>query len=109
MLLAAHGAQWWGWHFAHARPRAASGTWVFSLRWTVPLLIMKMVMSFHKFVDREVVFAVVESRVPADDLLELDHRINRPHRENVADVARIQARREFCEVVRVVGMVFSLS
>ena len=48
----------------------------------------------HEIIDREVVLAVVEPRAAPDDLLELDHRIDRPHQHDVADVARIHAGRE---------------
>jgi hypothetical protein len=32
----------------------------------------------------------------ADDLLELDHRIDRPHEYDVADVARVHPGRQLC-------------
>ena len=53
-----------------------------------------MVVRLHEVVDREVVLAVVEPRAAADDLLELDHRVDRAHQDDVADVAGIHAGRE---------------
>ena len=48
----------------------------------------------HEIVNREVILAVVEPRAAPDDLLELDHRIDRAHQHDVADVAGIHAGRE---------------
>ena len=53
-----------------------------------------MMVRLHEVVDREVVLAVVEPRAAPDDLLELDHRIDRAHQHDVADVAGIHAGRE---------------
>ena len=53
-----------------------------------------MMMRFHVVVDREVVLAVVEPGAASDDLLELDHRVDRAHQNDVADVPRIDAGRE---------------
>ena len=53
-----------------------------------------MLVRLHEVVDREVVLAVVEPRAAPDDLLELDHRVDRPHQHDVADVAGIHAGRE---------------
>ena len=49
----------------------------------------------HEVVDREVVLAVVKPGAAADDLLELDHRIDRPHQHDIANVARVHAGGEF--------------
>ena len=54
-----------------------------------------MVMRLHKIVDREVILAFVEPGTAADDLLELDHRIDRSQQHDVAHIARIHAGREF--------------
>jgi hypothetical protein len=43
----------------------------------VPLGIAEMLVRLHEVVDREVVLAVVEPRAASDDLLELDHRVDR--------------------------------
>ena len=51
-------------------------------------------MSLHEVVDREVIFAVVETGSSSDDLLELDHRVDRTHKNDVADIAGIHSRRE---------------
>ena len=53
-----------------------------------------MLVGPHEIIDREVVLAVEEARAAADDLLELDHRIDRPHQHDVAHVARIDAGRK---------------
>ena len=63
-------------------------------RLAVPFRIAEVVVRLHEIVDREVVLAVVEPRAAADDLLELDHRVDRPHQHDVADVAGIDAGRE---------------
>ena len=63
-------------------------------RLAVPLRIAEVVMRLHEVVDREVVLAVVEPRAAPDDLLELDHRVDRAHQHDVADVAGVHAGRE---------------
>ena len=94
---------------AHARPSTrryrpiSDGASVCTLRlrdfWldrlAIPLRIAEMVVRLHEVVDREVVLAVVQPRAAPDDLLELDHRVDRPHQHNVADVPGIHAGREF--------------
>src|SRR5258708_7198602 len=58
-------------------------------RLAIPLRIAEVVMCFDEVVDREVVLAIVQPRSTADDLLELDHRMNRAHQNDVADVTRV--------------------
>ena len=53
-----------------------------------------MQVCLHEVVDREVVLAVVEPRAAPDDLLELGHRVDRAHQNDIADVARIHAGRK---------------
>ena len=60
-------------------------------RFAIPLRIAEMMVRLHEVVDREVVLAVVEPRAASDDLLELDHRVDRAHQHDVADVAGIHA------------------
>ncbi len=48
-----------------------------------------MMMRLYEVQNREVVLAVVKPRATSDDLLELDHRIDRAHQHDVADVARV--------------------
>ena len=50
-----------------------------------------MVMRLHEVVDREVILPVVKPRAAPDDLLELDHRVDRAHQDDVADVAGVHA------------------
>jgi len=50
---------------------------------------------FHEIQYREEVLAFERARAASDDLLELDHRFDRPHQHDVADVARIDAGGEF--------------
>ena len=45
--------------------------------------------------NREVVLALEQPGAAADDLLELDHRIHRPHQHDMAHVARVDAGGEF--------------
>lgn len=49
-------------------------------------------MCLHEIIDREVVFPVIEPRSTSDDLLELDHRIDRAHQDDVTDIASIHTR-----------------
>ena len=81
--------------FANAGPFAALGARLFLLRFAVPFGVAEVVMGVDEIVDREVVLAVVEAGAAADDLLELDHRVDRPHEDDVADVAGVDAGREF--------------
>src|SRR5260221_189749 len=60
-------------------------------RFAIPLRIAEMVVRFYEVVDREVILAVVESRAAADNLFELDHRVDWAHQHDVTDVARIHA------------------
>jgi hypothetical protein len=48
----------------------------------------------HEIEGREIVLAVIKSRTAPDDLLELDHRIDRPQQHDVANVAGVHAGRE---------------
>ena len=61
------------------------------LRFSVPLGIAEVVVCLDEVVDREVVLALVEARAAADNLLELDQRVDRAHQDDVTDVARIDA------------------
>src|SRR5690606_40295418 len=55
-------------------------------RLAIPLRITEVVMCLHEVIDREVILPVVEPRSAPDDLLELEHRVHRPHQYDVADV-----------------------
>lgn len=51
-----------------------------SLHWlAIPFRITEMMMGFHEIVDSEVILTIVKPGAAPDDLLELDHRIHRPH------------------------------
>ena len=63
-------------------------------RLTIPVRIGEQVVGVHEVVDREVVLAVEQARPAADDLLELDHRIDRAHQHDVAHVAGINPGRQ---------------
>jgi hypothetical protein len=54
-----------------------------------------MMMCLHEIIDRKVVLPIVQPRSASDDLLELDHGIDRAHQDDVADIAGIHAGREF--------------
>src|SRR5438046_766512 len=67
-------------------------SWLFRLwlnRLAIPLGIAEMQVRLHEIVNREVIFAVEKPRAASDDLLEFNHRIDRTHQNDVADVARI--------------------
>jgi hypothetical protein len=48
----------------------------------------------HEVVDGEVVLPVVKARAATDNLLELDHGVDRAHEHDVADIAGVHAGRE---------------
>ena len=93
--LPAHRAHRRRLHLAPAGPHSTRRTRLLGLRRSVPLLVVEVVVRFHEVVDREVVLAIVEPRAATDDLLKLDHRIDRAHEDDVSDVARIDAGRKF--------------
>ena len=64
-------------------------------RLAVPFRIAEMVVRLHEVVDGEVVLAIVKPCAAPDDLLELDHGVDRAHQDDVANVAGIHAGREF--------------
>ena len=62
------------------------------LHWlAVPLWITEVMVRLHEVVDREVVLPVEEAGAAADDLLELDHGLNRPHQNDVPNVPCVHA------------------
>ena len=63
-------------------------------RFAVPFRVTEVMVRVHEVVDREVVFAVVETRSATDDLLELDHRVDGAHQDDVANVAGIHTSRK---------------
>jgi hypothetical protein len=87
------------------------------ITFAVPFRIGEMNVGPDEVVDGEVVFAVVEAGAASDDLLELDHLICL--NSIIVPIGRIKTIlrmlrastpvESFCEVVRMVGMVFSLS
>jgi hypothetical protein len=64
-------------------------------RFPIPLRIVEMVVRFHKVVDREIVLAIVKPCTATDDLFEFDHRVDRAHQHDIADVAGVDAGGEF--------------
>jgi hypothetical protein len=85
----------------------APGFW---LQWfAVPLFIVEMMVRLHKIVDREVVLTIVEPRtapmICLNSIIELIGRISTMLRMLRASTPV----ESFCEVVRMVGIVFSLS
>ena len=73
-------------------PQVTSGNWFTWL--SIPLRIAEVMVGLHEIVDGEVVLAVIEPRAAADDLFELNHRVDGPHQRDVADVAGVHAGRE---------------
>jgi hypothetical protein len=61
------------------------------ITFAVPFRIGEMNVGPDEVVDSEVVFAVVEAGTASDDLLELDHRSDWTHQDDIADVAGIDA------------------
>ena len=68
--------------------------WLRLNRFPIPLRVAEVMVRLHKIVDREVVLAVIEPRAAPDDLFELDHRVDRAHQHDVADIAGIDSGRE---------------
>ena len=79
---------------ASARVLPTLRTWLVCCRRTIPIGVLEFEVGLHEVVDREVIFAVVEPRPTSDDLLELDHRVDRTHKNDVADIPGIHSRRE---------------
>ena len=94
-FIAAYGAWFMGRLGAGAWGVAAlcAGFWLG--RFAIPLRVIEMVVRPHQVVNREVVLAVIQARATPDDLLELDHRIDRSHQHNVAHIACVHAGGEF--------------
>ena len=68
--------------------------WFRFQRLAVPFRIAEMVVRLHEVVDGEVVLAIVKPRAAPNDLLELNHGVDRAHQDDVANVAGIHAGRE---------------
>ena len=56
---------------------------------SVKIRVAEVMVSLHEIIKREVVLPVIEARAASDDLLELNHRINRAHQHDVTDIAGI--------------------
>src|ERR1035437_6694829 len=97
----------------HARTRSTDRTWLrrglhtltgigFALRtrfrferFAIPFRIGEMDVGPHEVVDGEVVLAIVKPSSAPNDLLELDHGVDRAHQNDIANIAGIHAGREF--------------
>src|ERR1700733_13437806 len=64
-------------------------------RFAVPLRIGEMKVGPHEVVDGEIVLPIVKAGAASDDLLELNHAVDRAHEDNVADIAGIHTGRKF--------------
>lgn len=75
------------------RARSRARPWrVRRERVAVPLLIIEVLVRLHEVVDREEVLPIEGPRATPDDLLELDHRFDGPHQNDVSDVPGIHPR-----------------
>src|SRR5271157_3078750 len=63
-------------------------------RLAVPLRITEMKVRLHEVVDGEIILAIVKSCAAPNDLLELNHGVDRAHQYDVANVTGIHAGRE---------------
>src|SRR6202020_1016217 len=79
----------WSWCALHTFTgiRTALGAGFWFKRFTVPLGVAEVDVCPHEVVDGEVVFAVVEAGSATNDLLELNHGVDRAHHNDVANVA----------------------
>ena len=68
-----------------------------------------MMVRLYEVVDREIILAVIEPRVATDDLLELNHRVDGALKTMLRILRASTPVESFCDVVRIVGIVFSLS
>src|SRR5262249_20161290 len=60
-------------------------------RLAVPFRIVEVEIRFHEVVDREIVLTVIKTSAASDDLLELNHRVDRTHQHNVPNVSGVDA------------------
>ena len=76
----------------YALARKTTTFWTVLWLWfTVPLRITEMVVRLNEVEDGEVVLTVIKPCTTPDDLLELDHGIDRPHQYDVADITSVNA------------------
>src|SRR4029078_6268942 len=74
--------------FAHSIRKRVHRRWkwlwirLWSGRLSVPFRIAEVVVRLHEIVDRKVVLSVIEPGSPSNDLLELNHRIDRTHEDD---------------------------
>ena len=81
--------------FAFARITAAL---LASLRFkgfAVPLRITEVMVRLDEIVDGKIVLAVIQPGATTYNLLELDDFVNRPHQDNIADIASIDTGGKF--------------
>jgi len=80
---------------AGARSLPADGAGFRLERVPIPLRIEEVLVRLDEVEDREVVLPLEEARAAADDLLEFNHRVDRTHEHNGADVAGVYTGGEF--------------
>ena len=62
---------------------------------SIPLLVLEILVSPYEVIDGKIVLIVKEARTPTDDLLELDHIIDRSQEDDITYVLGVHSGREF--------------
>ena len=97
------------WVVTYTRIVTAHRAWLFWLRlasaWVVatyraewiaiPLGILEILVCSYKIIDGEVVFVVKKSCASSDDLLKLNHIIDRAEKHDIANIASVHTSGEF--------------
>ena len=76
-------------NFAGTGTLTAGRTWFLPHWFAVPFRIAEMVMGFYEVINRKVVLSVVKPCAAPDDLFELNHRVDRAHQHDVADISGV--------------------
>ena len=83
----------WLFRFCLACTRIVATYWA---EWVaIPLSILEILVSSYKVINGKVVFVVKKSCASSDDLLKLNHIIDRAEKHDIAHIASIHASGEF--------------
>ena len=83
------------WHFCALTGVKATLLAKLRFYWlAVPFRIVEMKVRLYEIVDGEVILSIIKARTTSNDLFELDHRVDRAHENDVADIAGVHAGRD---------------